>query len=41
LRGRQSSEEVKEILRGKVFEYLFLKDMLIEAPVVAGSGQRY
>jgi 4-amino-4-deoxy-L-arabinose transferase-like glycosyltransferase len=35
LRGRQSSEEIKEILRGKVFENLFLKDMLIEAPAVA------
>jgi hypothetical protein len=40
LRGRQSSEEVKEILHGKVFEHLFLKDMLIEAPVMIGSGPR-
>jgi len=35
LRGRQTSQELKEILRGKVFENLFLKDMLIEAPAVA------
>jgi len=40
LRGRQSSEEIREILRGKVFEYIFLKDMLIEAPVVADSGRQ-
>jgi len=32
LRGRQSPEELKDILRGKVFENLFLKELLIESP---------
>ncbi len=36
LRGRQSPEELKEILRGKVFENLFLKEWLIESP---GKGK--
>jgi len=39
LRGRQSSAELKEILHGKVFENLFLKDLLIEAPAASGVGK--
>jgi 4-amino-4-deoxy-L-arabinose transferase-like glycosyltransferase len=36
IRSRYSSAEIKEMLEGKAFEYLFVKELLIEAP---GAGQ--
>lgn len=38
LRGRQSPAELKAILRGEVFEALFLKEMLIESPGASSAG---
>jgi 4-amino-4-deoxy-L-arabinose transferase-like glycosyltransferase len=45
LRGRLSSENIREILRGKVFENVFLEEFLIESSIVeqpqsggAGAG---
>lgn len=40
LRGRHSQAELTEILHGKVFENLFLKEMLIESPVKRGAAQQ-
>jgi len=39
LRGRQTQTELTGILRGKVFENLFLKEMLIESPAAGGAGK--
>lgn len=39
LRGRHSSAELAEILRGKVFENLFLKEMLIESSAPGAAGK--
>lgn len=38
LRGRQTPAELEAILRGEVFEHLFLKEMLIESPAATGTG---
>lgn len=40
LRGRHSQAELTEILHGKVFENLFLKEMLIESPAAGGAAKR-
>ena len=37
MRSRHSSRELMEMLRGRVFELLFVKELLIEAPG-AGAG---
>jgi hypothetical protein len=37
LRGRQTASEIREILRGKVLEHLFVREQLIEAP---GTSRR-
>ena len=39
LRGRHTEAELAEILRGKVFENLFLKEMLIESPAISGADR--
>ena len=39
LRGRHSQAELMDILHGKVFENLFLKDMLIESPRAGRAGK--
>ena len=39
LRGRHSQAELADILRGKVFENLFLKEMLIESPQSGGAAK--
>ena len=38
LRGRLNSSEIGEMLRGKVFEHLFVKELLIESPGVAAGA---
>lgn len=40
LRGRHNQAELTEILHGKVFENLFLKEMLIESPAAGGAAKR-
>ncbi len=39
LRGRHSPAEMNEILQGKVFGNLFLKEMLIESSLASGAGK--
>ena len=39
LRGRHNQAELTGILHGRVFENLFLKEMLIESPVPRGVGK--
>ena len=39
LRGRHSQAELADILRGRVFENLFLTDMLIESPLAGRAGK--
>lgn len=38
LRGRHSSAELKEIFAGRVFENLFVKEVLYASPMAAGRG---
>lgn len=38
LRGRLNSGEIGEMLRGKVFEHLFVKELLIESPGIAAGA---
>jgi 4-amino-4-deoxy-L-arabinose transferase-like glycosyltransferase len=38
LHGRLNSAEIGEMLRGKVFEHLFVKELLIESPGVAAGA---
>jgi len=38
LRGRHSSAELKEIFAGRVFENLFVKEVLYASPMSAGQG---
>ncbi len=45
IRGRQSDSEIKQMLKGEVFQHLFVKELLIEVPgmkstVVAAEGCR-
>ena len=45
IRGRQSEAELKQMLEGEVFQHLFVKELLIEAPetnstVIANEGCR-
>jgi hypothetical protein len=37
IRGRQSEAELKEMLRGNVFQYLFVRELLVEAPNAGAS----
>ena len=37
LRGRQTASEIREILRGKVLEHLFVREQLIETSAGAAS----
>jgi 4-amino-4-deoxy-L-arabinose transferase-like glycosyltransferase len=38
IRGRQSDEEIKQILQGNVFQYLFAKELLVESPAAANAA---
>ncbi len=37
IRGRQSEAELKEMLKGNVFQYLFVRELLVEAPNVRAA----
>jgi 4-amino-4-deoxy-L-arabinose transferase-like glycosyltransferase len=37
IRGRQSEAELKEMLKGNVFQHLFVKELLVEAPNAGGA----
>jgi 4-amino-4-deoxy-L-arabinose transferase-like glycosyltransferase len=40
LSSRQNSRQIREMLRGRVFEHLFLKELLIEAAAPVSSSRR-
>ena len=39
IRGRQSAEELQAMLKGDVFQHLFVKELLVESPHVDINAQ--